>query len=329
MILPRLGMFAKRDLASFSVLSAANFHREQLQRRGDFVTINKGASATLRYKLIALDVDGTLVGPDNRIPPANIKAVADLQRAGLRICLATGRSFAETMPIWQELSLPPCEGMIVLGGAMVSEPATARTLYHKPIPLPLAVEFGDALADAGHAAMAFVDVWRCGFDYFLATDGDADLARKQWFSKMDVKVKQVRRLGESAEMPAPLRISVVTNGVCDNKPGQLAANLQKAFAGRLTVHAILAPNYGVTIVEGFVAGADKYSAIRYVAQAENIKNDQIIAVGDDINDLAMVRQAGLGVAVGRRCKQLADTADFVSDDGLASFVSRLLDGEFD
>ena len=55
----------------------------------------------------------------------------------------------------------------------------------------------------------------------------------------------------------------------------------------------------------------------------------MIAVGDDINDLGMVRQAGLGVAVGGRCQQLADVADFVSDDGLGSFVRRLLNGEFD
>ncbi|MBS3821775.1 MAG: HAD hydrolase family protein, partial [Phycisphaerae bacterium] len=80
---------------------------------------------TKDIKLLALDVDGTLVQPDNRVAPDVRTAIADVAGAGLRVCLATGRSYVETVDVWQQLAWPvdrPAEAMAVVGGAMVVEP---------------------------------------------------------------------------------------------------------------------------------------------------------------------------------------------------------------
>ena len=68
-------------------------------------------------RILALDVDGTLVGPDNVVTPEIRAAVRLADRAGIRICLATGRSYGETIGIWEQLGLDRrFQPMVLIGG---------------------------------------------------------------------------------------------------------------------------------------------------------------------------------------------------------------------
>ena len=282
----------------------------------------------MKYRLLALDVDGTLVGPDNVVSPQVAEAVAAAEKAGLGVCVATGRSYGETAPIWRQLGLsPPYQPMILIGGALVSEPDTGRSLYHKPIPHETAVQFADALSEAGYCAMAIVDAWRHDVEYFVTEAGDVDEIERRWFSQMDVKMQRVRRLADPGgpEAPNVLRISTVVEA---DRGRRLAESLRRRFDGALGVHFILAPNYGVTIVEAHAAGADKSTALRYIAQAARTPPARVVAVGDDINDIAMLRGAGLGVAMPGAPESVLAAADHVAEGGLAKFVHQLIDGRF-
>jgi len=281
----------------------------------------------MKYSLVAIDVDGTLLGPDHRIVDGAADAIRQARAAGLRTVLATGRSYDETIDYHRQLSLtPPLEPIVLVGGALVAEPDTGRTLYQKPLPLADAGEFADALAEKGCAAMALVDKWRYGFDYLLMEAGDVTVARRDWLAKTGAKVKTVKRFADVADAPELLRVSAVT---CGDRAGEMAAELQDAFKGRLNVHAIVAPNYGVTVVEAFAAGASKFTALRYVAQAYRLGAGSIVAIGDDVNDLAMIRQAGLGAAMPHAPAEVKQAADVVASDGLGSFLLDLVAGKFD
>ena len=279
------------------------------------------------YRLLALDIDGTLVGPDGLVAPETLDAVAAARAAGVGICVATGRSHAESVGIWRALHLDrPFEPVILVGGAIVAEPDTARTLYQRAIPWPTACEFADALGRAGHVAMALVDRWRHGVDYLVTAGADQDAASRDWFSKMDVRVRRVGRLADGAERQEVLRISAVAD---PDRARALADELRVPFGEGLTVHAILAPNYGVTIVEAHAAGANKMTALKYVAQQLRVPVRRIAAVGDDINDLPMIRGAALGAAMPEAPKAVRDAADHVAAGGLGAFIRRLVAGEFD
>jgi Cof subfamily protein (haloacid dehalogenase superfamily) len=281
----------------------------------------------VKYRLLALDVDGTLIGRDGLVSVDVIAAVADARAAGLAVCLATGRSYVETLPIWRQLNLaPPLEPLVLIGGALVAEPDSGRTLYQRAIPRELACRLDEALAASGHCAMAITDPWRTGVDYYLTDGADRDAVLKRWFSQMNVRVRRVRRLAEVAELPALLRISAVI----EPEPGRvLAAALAEQFAGQLNVHCILAPNYGVTVVEAFALGADKFSAVRYVAQALPVSTARIAAVGDDVNDLALLRGVGLGVAMPSAPPAVVAATKLVARDGLAAFIRDLTGGRYD
>ena len=280
----------------------------------------------MKYEIIAIDVDGTLVGPDQKVPAEAAAALADAARAGLRVVLATGRSRVETMPVWRQLHLPtPYEPLILIGGALVSEPDAGRTLYHRPIPRELAWEYADALNGAGYSAAAIIDPWRHGLEYYFAESSDADYVWRRWFSRMDVKIRRVRRLSDAGDMPDPLRINAVVE---PSDAEQLAAAMRERFGGRLEIHWILAPNYGATVVEAFAAGVNKWTALRYVAQAYRVGPGRIVAAGDDVNDLAMVRAAGLGVAFPHSPPELRAAARHVAEEGLAKFIRELMAGRF-
>jgi len=284
-------------------------------------------SSPMRYRLLGIDVDGTLLGPDHQVAPEVIGAVARARASGLRICLATGRTYVETIDIWRRLRLTgPFEPIILIGGALVCEPDTARTLFARSIPRELACEFADALGEEGYSAMAVLDAWRHGWDYVLCETGDVHSAQRNWLDKMKVRVRRVGRLCEAADMPRPLRIHAVVESPA---AARLEAAMKERFDGRLNIHAIVAPNYGVTIVEGFAAEVDKFNALKYVAQGYRISLRAVAAVGDDVNDLGMIRGAALGVAMPNASGPLREAADCVARRGLADFIDRLAAGQFD
>jgi len=283
----------------------------------------------MKYRILALDVDGTLVGPDNVVTGDIIEAIALAERAGIGICLATGRSYSETIDIWRQLSLGRRpQPMILIGGALVSEADTGRTLYHKPMDSETARRFADALGAAGYCAMAIVDAWRYDVEYYLTARGDLADAQRRWFSRMDVSVESVASLGDvlfAPDGPDVLRISAVV----DEKDGPvLAGDLKEQFGDAINICSILAPNYDVWIVEAHAAGADKRKALQYVAQATGTPMSEIAVVGDDVNDISMIGSAGLGVAMPQAPPGVIEVSDHTASGGLAEFIRQLVDGKF-
>lgn len=279
----------------------------------------------MAYRLLALDCDGVLVGPDNIVPTDIAEAVRAAEAAGLKVCVATGRSFVEVLPVWRQLGLlgPQFEPLVTVGGALVAEVPSGRTLYQRGIRRELAVAFAQALAEAGYAAMAFVDGWRTDADYYITETGNIGDVDNRWFTQMNARVRRVRDLADCPDLPEPLRISAVV----DPADGEaLAAALRERFDGQLNLHPILAPNYGITIVEAFPPEVNKLAGVRYVAQAWRISPKQIIAVGDDVNDIPLLEGVGLGVAMAGAPDFVKATADTVATDGLAAFIHAILNG---
>ena len=278
----------------------------------------------MKYKLLALDVDGTLIGADQRVSRETIEALVAAEAAGLRICLATGRSYGETLPVWRQLPLDASrEPMVLIGGALVAECHTGRTLSQWPIAHDDVRRFAAALAEAGYSTMAIVDSWRWGVDYYLFKADDAHRLEDLWFSKMKATVRPFPDSSQD-EMPDALRMHAVIDPA---DAATLEADMQRRFAGRLNLHAIEAPNYHVTILEAFSPVADKWAGVHYVAQRYRIGAGQIVTVGDDVNDLPMIRAAGLGVAAPAAKPAVRAAARYFAADGLPAFIRRLVAGE--
>ena len=282
----------------------------------------------MTFKLLALDVDGTLIAAAETIAPEAAGAVAAAEAAGLQIVLTTGRNYAQTVEIWRQLRLArPYQPLVLVSGALVAEPDTGRSLYQRTIPRELACQYADSQGKLGYTTLAFVDPWRHGVDYFVAESADAEDVQQKWFSRTKATVRRVGRLADASGMPDPLRLSAIA---ADRPAGEaLAAAMRRPFDGRLCVNVLYVPAYDVVIVEATAARADKWTALMYVAQGCQVQPREIVAVGDDSNDLSMIRRAGLGVAMPCGPQYVRDAADHVASNGLAGFIHELLAGKFD
>jgi len=279
-----------------------------------------------KYKLLALDIDGTLVGRDEIVSQPVREAVAAAVVGGMKVCLATGRSYVETAGVWRQLPLAePHEPMVLFGGALVTEGATGRTLFHHTMSPADAREFSGALSDAGFCSVVAVDPWRHGLDYVRAAGGWGHEFLHRWLGRHALTVRVASRVDAVADLPPALRVSAVVEPA---KAPELEARLRERFDGRLTMHTIYVPAYDFTVLEAFGGGASKLAGITYVGQPWRIGPGLVAAVGDDVNDLAMLRGVGLGVAMPQASDDVKSAACHVAEKGLAVFIHELIGGRF-
>jgi len=287
-----------------------------------------------RFKLLAVDVDGTLLGSDQRISERNGRALRAARRAGLAVCLCTGRSVAETLNVWSACRLSEADAaldpLICIGGALVCEAQTSRTLHMEPMTAAAAIAGSDACRRLGLSTVALVDSWRWGFDYYLVPAEDVNEVQTRWLDRHECRVRTVQSLAEVDDLPEILRLTILAAGDSADRVEQA---LHGSCNGQLRTERLFAPNNRIHLIEAFAPTADKWAGVRYVAQGLGIARRDIAAVGDDVNDLAMIAKAGLGVAMAGAPEPVRRAASHVAgendDDGLGRFIEQMLDGAFD
>ncbi len=274
--------------------------------------------------MLAVDVDGTLMW-HGAIDPADAEALRAAARAGVVVCLCTGRSWQEVRELWAGLALPaPHAPVICVGGALVVEPLTGRTLYSRPFDRPTADELAREIRLLGYPVMALVDGWREGFDYFLIGRHDGHPLYQRFFDGRACRVRWVEALDRTSG-PRPLRISLLEER---SRAEELVGSFRQRFAGRVEVQAIWLQRYDLHIVEAFAAGANKLTALVYVGQGYRIGRAAMAAIGDDYNDLPMLEGAGLSATTADAPAELRAAADVITaprgERPVAQFVDTLL-----
>ena len=106
-------------------------------------------------------------------------------------------------------------------------------------------------------------------------------------------------------------------------------SLMESFQGRIVCHSLFVPAYDVEVLEVFDPAVNKWEGVKLVAERHGIMPEQIIAIGDDVNDLPMIAQAGLGVAMGNARPEVLAVAKRVigsnAEEGLAQFLEELVE----
>jgi len=136
----------------------------------------------------------------------------------------------------------------------------------------------------------------------------------------------IRRVSEPPyDGPVPLRISIIDERTVLEP---IAAAMRATFDGQVACNVLTAPAWELTVIESFAAKVNKWSGIQRLCQRWGIDPRRTVAVGDDVNDLEMLRHAGLGVAMGnaRDCvKEVAQRVTGTNDEfGVAMLIDELL-----
>jgi hydroxymethylpyrimidine pyrophosphatase-like HAD family hydrolase len=276
------------------------------------------------YALLAVDLDGTLLDSQHKLPAENRAALHRAHQAGLRVVLCTGRSFPETRPVIAEIGLD-LDATVTVFGAVLTDVRTGRTLERVHIPLAVAYEFTDWLVQRGFAVLWLTDADECGFDGYVIDGPRRHPAVDRWVQQSPCQVRCVDNL--SGDVFPPVRISIIDEAAT---LAQVSAALSRDFAGRLTYNLLRAPAYDLNILEAFAPRVNKWYGIQRLCRRWGIPPARTAAIGDDINDLDMVRCAGLGIAMANAhpaVKAAAGRHTLHHDaGGVAAAVAELLDG---
>lgn len=281
----------------------------------------------LTYKLLACDVDGTLMDSRNCLPDAHRLALHRAHSAGLTVCLCTGRCLTETRAVIDQLGLDSDIGVFAFG-ALINELPSGRTIQRTPIPEPLASRLVGHFQARGYPVLLLHDASEAGFDYLYLAGERNVAAYERWLSVATARCEQ-----GDCRRPGALRIGIIVQP--DDIAEAIQAMADEFSAGELKVNPIYAPNYGLHVVECFAPMVNKWYAIQEVARRLGVAPGEIVAVGDDVNDVEMIAHAGLGVAMGNAVSQVKAVArcQAPSNDhaGLAAVVDAILknDGRID
>jgi hypothetical protein len=274
--------------------------------------------------LLAIDIDGTLVNPKEEITTTTRDALLLAGRAGIQVVLATGRRYGRTLHLIKSLGLRV--PLVAASGALVKDPRDHCTLYQASFPATVLEETLGLIDRLGFEPVVSADTYCQGFEFYHVRP---DVASPELAEYLRLNPDQGRLWPELIVAPPPGVFNGFAMGTREQMLG-LQHALQRSLPGQLTTHVLRSPKYRGFMCELAPAGVTKWSAIRRLARQWGIGDDAICAVGDDVNDIPMIRAAGLGVAMGNALPEVKAAADRVApsqqDDGLATVVEWLMEG---
>ena len=288
----------------------------------------------MRYRMLALDLDGTLLDPHNRVSPASVAAVADAVEAGLLVVPCTGRGWRESVVPLAPL-IDAEEHNLELGvfntGACVADLHTGRTHNLALFAPELAHELVELLRSEPEAVLVFRDANAVGHDYLVTGDGTLSDNTRWWFRFTGARVAE-RRDVQPEDLGHTLRVGMVAPA---SRAAELGALVARTCGSRVLLHHFTAierpsPAEDVHVLEIFPAGVDKWRGLAWIAEDRGIAHEQIIAIGDQVNDLSMLQHAGLSIAMGNAVPEARSIAQqgtlSNTNDGVAHAIRRVLDG---
>lgn len=261
-------------------------------------------------KLVAIDLDGTLLRSDKCLSPANAQAIADVISRGVHVVLASARPPRGVRDIYHRLSLDTLQ--VNYNGALIHDMPRDEHIFHQPMPVELASEiirFAREMDPEIIVNVEILDKWYTDrVDDALPTE-TGKLFPPDHIGPLDSFMnKPVTKLMLAAE---PKRLAPVHQAVSDK------------FADQVMI--AISDDYLIQLAHKQV---DKASALAFVAKRYGVPRENVMAIGDAQNDLGMVRWAGLGVAMANGWDQLKQAADVVApandDDGVAHVLKQYI-----
>lgn len=263
-------------------------------------------------KLLALDIDGTLLNRKSKVTPRVREALDQAQARGVQIALVTGRRFSSARPIVEELelSIP----LVSHNGALTKNITTLETIQYHP--------FANATAcDVIRAGREFqADIICCddphGLGKMVMEGFSPDNRALEMYLKKywDAVVEVPDLLGYLQHDP----IQIMFSGRCD-RMDEFAQVLETMLGERAKVFLTRYRKLDLTIMDVLSPAASKGEAVAHLAAMHGIAQSEVMAIGDNHNDLPMLRYAGVGVV-------MANAEDELKQLGFALTASNEEDG---
>lgn len=260
-----------------------------------------------KYKLVAVDLDDTLLDEQLRLTERVKEAVAAVRAAGVLFTFSTGRMFCSAVPYAKELGLDL--PLITYQGALVKNALSGEVFRHRPLSLPFAREIVARVHELGYHLNTYLDD-------ALYMEKDTEEGRR-YTGISGIMPELVGDLLKVLDRAPTKVLAIAEEALLD----QLSEEMMAKYAG--AVHVCKSKPY---FLEFSHAQATKGYALKELAEYFGIKREEVIAVGDSYNDLEMLEYAGLGAVVANARDDLKKKADYVTSapngDGVVEVLEK-------
>lgn len=262
---------------------------------------------TKNYKLLAADLDGTLLTNDKNIGERTLTSLRKAIEGGMIFAIATGRAWPGVRRY--AVQIPVNGPVITIDGSMIVDPVSEKILYSQPL------EYEDAvrLLNMGVERSVTQVIWCRNRLYGTILNDRMEDYSKRFAGGMEVlKAEYFEQLAKDGIS------KVLWYDTPDNVTGWVE-QLRAASFESLT--ACTSEPY---FVEIFNAKVSKAKALEQISSMYNIQPDEMIAVGDGGNDVPMLHYAGLGIAMGNASDTVKKEADAVTSDNSHDAIADVL-----
>jgi Cof subfamily protein (haloacid dehalogenase superfamily) len=270
-------------------------------------------------KLLALDIDGTLLDPHKHITSRTHTAIRSAQKAGVIITLATARRYRNTRPIASTLGIDI--PLILCDGALIIEHPQGQVLHTYLLQADIAQQAVDIMVRhhvqpiIHHIFAAIEETWT-GPEHLDTT------WLKPYLNAFPQHLKRLPLNTLCAEQPDPLRVVAFAS---EEKIDEM---LPEITALPCTWDAIKRGNYGCAELVVMHQRCTKAHGVQALASLLHIGLEQVMAIGDNTNDCAMLQAAGWGVAMGQATEEVKAYAHTTTasnaEDGVALAIERYI-----
>ena len=259
-------------------------------------------------RLVAFDLDGTLLGRDLVLSERVRTAVTAMQGRGIQGCIVTGRMFAATLPYVKELQFDA--PVVCYQGAAIFDPHSGRRLFERSLAAPITSDLIAFAAQRNLHLQLYKDD-----RYFVLAENAASALYARLSGVAPIVVPS---LSEAFTDHAATKAVIVAQPL---QAARIADELRAQFGAR----AYVTRSYP-EFVEILNPDVDKGSALAFVAEYLGVPVGETMAIGDSWNDRPLLQAAGFGVAMGDAPEELRAVAQAVvgtvANDGVAEALDR-------
>lgn len=285
---------------------------------------------SLDIRLLVLDIDGTICGASNQVNEVVIQAIEQVQAKGVRVAIATGRMYRSALRFHALIgsTLP----ILAYQGAWIQEPTAGTLCRHFPLPASLAATLIDYFDRPQWRSLVSIHLY--AGDRLYVGEVKSDTIAYQVRSSVEAIVvpdlRQVLR-GDSKVEVHPTKVLAMASD-----PEVIAKLNLEMLSDRDSSDNLLFPPDKVhltrsipTYLEATHPQSHKGDAVRFLAEdILNLQPNNVMAIGDNFNDVEMLQYAGLGIAMGNAPSEVKAIADWVAPpieaDGVAAAIEKFL-----
>lgn len=268
----------------------------------------------MKYKLLVLDVDGTLLNNEKEISKRTLAALLKVQHTGVRIVLASGRPTSGLKPLAKALEMDNFGGFIVsYNGSKVIKADDGEVLFERRINPELIPYLEKKSRKNNFSIFTY-------HDNYLLTDNADDPHIRQEARLNNLRIVEEEEFSTAIDF-APCKCVLVSDDV------EALRGLENHWKKRLDGVLDVFPSepYFLEVVP---CGVDKANTLGVLMEQLGVARDEVIAIGDGVADVTMLQLAGVGVAMGHAQDSVKICADYITasneEDGVAQAVEKLI-----